>query len=163
MLVAEELVVEEVVELVKVEVDVIVVDDVVLLVVEVEVVVIVVEQFATLVDPVVFVCPPFGQGVHDSASVAFDHVLSGHGVGAVEFSGQKFPAPHAIAGDEALVQYVPGRQGYEKFLTRSKLWEKPYKIRDEVTIGRPRAPGRTTELPKREKLDTRIKSKLDSS
>ncbi len=44
------------------------------------------------------------------ASVAFEYVPRGHGVGAVEFRGQKFPAPHAIAGDEALGQYVPGRQ-----------------------------------------------------
>ena len=52
-------------------------------------------------------------------------VSRGHGVGAVEFSGQKFPAPHATAGDEALGQYVPGRQVYEKFQTRSELPEKP--------------------------------------
>ncbi len=45
----------------------------------------------------------------------------GHGVGAEEFSGQKFPAPHAIAGAEAFGQYVPGRQRYEKFQTRSKF------------------------------------------
>jgi hypothetical protein len=52
-------------------------------------------------------------------------VLSGHGVGADEFSGQKFPRPHAIAGDEALGQYVPGRQRYEKFQTLSAPFEKP--------------------------------------
>ncbi len=67
-------------------------------------------QLATLVDPVLRVSIPLGQGVHDSASVAFDHVSSGHGVGAVEFSGQKFPAPQGIADAEAFGQYVPGRQ-----------------------------------------------------
>ncbi len=116
VLVVEELVVEEVVELVKVEVDVIVVDDVVAV------------QFAMPVDPVVLVCPPFGHGVHHDefvASVALEYVSSGHGVGAEEFNGQKFPAPHAIAGDEALGQYVPGRQAYEKFQTRSAFREKP--------------------------------------
>ncbi len=80
--------------------------------------------------------------------------MSGHGVGAVEFSGQKFPAPQATAGDEALGQYVPGRQAYEKFQTRSTVFEKPYKIRDEVTIGRPRARGTKTEFPRSEKLET---------
>ena len=57
------------------------------------------------------------------ASVVLEYVSSGHGVGAVEFSGQKFPAPHATAGDEALGQYVPGRHVYEKFQTRSELPE----------------------------------------
>jgi hypothetical protein len=52
-------------------------------------------------------------------------VPRGHGVGAEEFIGQKFPTPHAIAGADALVQYVPGRHGYEKFQTRSALEEKP--------------------------------------
>jgi hypothetical protein len=90
-------------------------------------------------------------------------VPRGHGVGDVEPKGQKFPAPHAIAGDEALGQYVPGRQRYEKFQTRSVVCEKPYKIRDDVTIGRPKAVGRTTELPKSEKLDTSTICKLLSS
>ncbi len=72
-----------------------------------------VEQFSTLVDPVEFVCRPFGHGVHHDefvASAALEYVSSGHGVGADESKGQKFPAPHAIAGAEALGQYVPGRQ-----------------------------------------------------
>ncbi len=111
--------------------DVVVVDDVVdddvdvrveelaveeVVVVEVEVgfvVVVVAVQLAMLVDPVVFVLSPIGQGVHVDefvASIALEYVSRGHGVGAVEFIGQKFPRPHAIAGDEALGQYVPGRQ-----------------------------------------------------
>ncbi len=93
---------------------------------------------------------------HDEfvASVALENVLSGHGVGAVAPAGQKFPAPHAIAGDEALGQYVPGRHVYEKFQTRSVFVEKPNRIRDEVTMGLPYALGTKTELPKREKLET---------
>jgi hypothetical protein len=97
-------------------------------VVEVEVVVVVAVQFAILVEPVVIVLNPFGQRVHVEefvASVALEYVSSGHGVGAIEFSWQKFPAPQAIAGDEALGQYVPGRQRYEKFQTRSTVTEKP--------------------------------------
>ncbi len=60
-----------------------------------------------LVDPVEVVFVPFGQGVHHdefSASVALEYVSSGHGVGADEFIGQKFPRPHAIAGDEGFGQ-----------------------------------------------------------
>jgi hypothetical protein len=95
-------------------------------VVEVLVVVIVVVvavQLSMLVDAVNLVCVPIGHGVHHDefiASVALEYVSSGHGVGAVEFIGQKFPAPHAIAGAEGLGQYVPGRQVYEKFQTRSE-------------------------------------------
>jgi hypothetical protein len=81
-------------------------------------------------------------------------VPTGHGVGADEFNGQKFPRPHATAGAEVLGQNVPGRQGYEKFQTRSTLDEKPYKIRDDVTIGRPSAYGTNTEFPISDKFDT---------
>ncbi len=118
----------------------------------------VVLQLLMLIDPVPAVFIPFGHGVHHDefvASVAFDHVSSGQGIGDVDFIGQKFPAPHATAGDEALRQYVPGRQRYEKFQTRSKLQEKPYKIRDEVTIGLPHGEGTKTEFPKSEKLEIR--------
>ncbi len=94
---------------VEVEVEELVVDGGVLVVVEVEVevVVVVAVQLAMLVDAVDFVLIPFGQGVHHDefvASVALEYVSSGHGVGADEFSGQKFPRPHATAGDEALGQ-----------------------------------------------------------
>ena len=88
---------------------------------------------------------------------------SGHGVGDDEFKGQKFPAPHATAGDEALGQYVPGRQRYEKFQTPSNVSAKPNKFRDEVTIGLPQALGITTELPKSEKFETSTICKLLSS
>jgi hypothetical protein len=71
-------------------------------------------QLLMLIDPVPAVFIPFGHGVHVDefvASVALENVSSGHGVGADEFIGQKFPRPHAIAGAEALGQYVPGRHG----------------------------------------------------
>ncbi len=87
-----------------------------------------VNGFVHFVAPVDLVNVPFGHGVHHDesvASVALEYVLSGHGVGDVELIRQKFPRPHAIAGAEALGQYVPGRQAYEKFQTRSTMFEKP--------------------------------------
>ncbi len=66
--------------------------------------VVVVEQFSTLVDPVMdAVCVPFGQGKHVDefvASVALEYVSSGHGVGSVEFSGQKCPLGQGVHHDE---------------------------------------------------------------